>query len=146
MLNNTELQKRYVQYLRRQQKICAGLLKSSSARQKKLLNYYIQMYQNRAELYQKKYERDLIEPLAQLSELGVLELLSTAATHSFLPLFQNHPDIVRQQIHLGLRTHLRFSRTAPTGFWPLECGFLKDSTRSCLRRDSAIPISPDTVC
>ncbi len=53
---------------------------------------------------------------------GGLELLTSAATHGYLPLI-GLDDNVRAQIELGVRTYQRHFGTQPRGFWIPECGF-----------------------
>ena len=52
-----------------------------------------------------------------------VELITTAATHGFLPLLAFHPGAVVAQIETGLEAHARHFGTRPRGFWLPECGF-----------------------
>ncbi len=54
-------------------------------------------------------------------DLGVLEIITCAATHGFLPLMENFPESVRAQILIA-RDHYRemFGRD-PVGIWLPEC-------------------------
>ena len=70
------------------------------------------------------WRRDIVTPFAQLQEHGVLEIITCAATHGFLPLMANFPEAVRAQILIA-RDHYRetFGRD-PVGIWLPECGYV----------------------
>jgi 1,4-alpha-glucan branching enzyme len=52
-----------------------------------------------------------------------LELITTAATHGFLPLLNISEAAVRTQIQVGIATFKSRFGFAPKGFWLPECGF-----------------------
>ncbi len=57
-----------------------------------------------------------------LRDAGVLELLTTTATHGFLPLLKTHPPAVRAQLAVGAE-YFRRSFGEPRGLWLPECAF-----------------------
>lgn len=61
-----------------------------------------------------------------LRDQGCIEIITTAATHGFLPLLKNHKPTVRAQIRVALDEHLRRFGGKPRGFWLPECGFYPD--------------------
>jgi 1,4-alpha-glucan branching enzyme len=64
-------------------------------------------------------------PLGALSELaraGVIELITCAATHGYLPLLAREESIALQ-LAVGVATHVRHFGTAPRGIWLPECGY-----------------------
>jgi 1,4-alpha-glucan branching enzyme len=69
------------------------------------------------------YKRDLLGTLVRLQKEGCLELITSAATHSFLPLFQVVPEAIRAQIGVAVRSHTRNFGAPPEGFWLPECGY-----------------------
>jgi 1,4-alpha-glucan branching enzyme len=86
-----------------------------------------------AQFYQERFQRvhqsylachhNLLRRFAHFQENGCLEIITTAATHALLPLFQNHPPTVRAQV-LVARDHYRscFGRD-PRGIWLPECAY-----------------------
>jgi 1,4-alpha-glucan branching enzyme len=92
--------------------------------------------------YQKRLERltglrralggDLIEALGALEEAGAVELMTSAATHAYLPLIEAIPGALESQIRLGLECHSRLFGRRPAGFWLPECGW-EPSLESALR-------------
>jgi len=62
----------------------------------------------------------------QLAEQGCLELITSAATHGFLPLLQPVNTAVRAQILTGTNAFKRTMGYAPAGIWLPECGYFPD--------------------
>jgi 1,4-alpha-glucan branching enzyme len=61
----------------------------------------------------------------ELHEKGVLEPITCAATHGYLPFMQAHPGAIRAQIKEGARTHARILGTPPRGIWLPECAYFQ---------------------
>lgn len=73
-----------------------------------------------------EYERRAFDPLAGFQALaasGHVELITTAATHGFLPLLKPSAMSVRAQIRIALDEHSRRFGRKSRGFWLPECGF-----------------------
>jgi len=69
--------------------------------------------------------RNLITAFRKFQDLGVLEIITTAATHALLPLMANHPPSVRAQI-LTARDHYRECFGCnPRGIWLPECAYFE---------------------
>src|ERR1043166_1467018 len=68
-------------------------------------------------------DRNLIAIFRKFQDAGRLEIITSAATHSVLPLLGQHPPSLRAQI-LVARDHYRtcFGRD-PRGFWLPECAY-----------------------
>jgi len=66
---------------------------------------------------------DLVQAFKLFQDAGVLEIITTAATHALLPLLTGHPPSLRAQI-LTARDHYRscFGRD-PAGIWLPECAY-----------------------
>src|SRR5437773_2305844 len=85
-----------------------------------------------AEFWQQRLERlyalfhslggDLIGTLRGFEARGVIEIISSAATHGFLPLLARDESI-RLQLHVGASEHQRLFGRAPTGCWVPECAY-----------------------
>lgn len=67
-------------------------------------------------------EGDVVGALASLEDAGVIELVTTAATHAYLPLLRPRAFIAAQ-IALGLEHHEQLFGRRPKGFWLPECGY-----------------------
>jgi 1,4-alpha-glucan branching enzyme len=69
-----------------------------------------------------RYNGDLLQGIAQLAQAGGLELLTSAATHAYLPLLRSR-EAVRSQIRLGVRAFEEHFGYRPRGIWLPECGY-----------------------
>lgn len=67
-------------------------------------------------------EGDIPAAFAALESHGRLELISSAATHGFLPLLARDESI-RLQLALGAQEHRRLFGQAPVGCWLPECAY-----------------------
>ncbi len=65
---------------------------------------------------------DLVGALTELARHGRVELISSAATHGFLPLL-GRDESIRLQLLAGVTEHRRLFGTAPAGCWVPECAY-----------------------
>ncbi|HEX5632982.1 MAG TPA: hypothetical protein VFX50_07125, partial [Gemmatimonadales bacterium] len=65
---------------------------------------------------------DLVAAFRGLERRGRLEIMSSAATHGFLPLLARDESI-RLQLGLGVREHRRLFGRSPAGCWVPECAY-----------------------
>ncbi|HEY7614815.1 MAG TPA: 1,4-alpha-glucan branching protein domain-containing protein [Gemmatimonadales bacterium] len=65
---------------------------------------------------------DIVSALRALEESGRIEIITSAATHGFLPLFARDESI-RLQLALGRAEHRRLFGRAPQGIWVPECAY-----------------------
>ena len=69
-----------------------------------------------------KYSGDLVTPFKQFQQNGLIEVITSTATHAVLPTV-NHPEAVRAQITAAADDYNeRFSRKAK-GMWLPECAY-----------------------
>lgn len=85
-----------------------------------------EMYRNRFTRLHKdfndKYRRDLISPWKALENAGTVELITSAATHGYLPLLLQK-ESVALQIETGVLAFRRSFGHTPKGFWLPECAY-----------------------
>ena len=65
---------------------------------------------------------DLVAEFRRHEEAGRIEIISSAATHGFLPLLARDESI-RLQLAVGLAEHQRLFGRTPTGCWVPECAY-----------------------
>jgi 1,4-alpha-glucan branching enzyme len=82
------------------------------------LGHLTSMYQ----LYQAR-QQDLLTAFHHLARAGYLELITCAATHGFLPLYEHQPEAVRAQVLVAVAEFQRRFGHPPRGFWLPECGY-----------------------
>lgn len=84
---------------------------------------YRERFQDCRRRFVERYQRNLLSGLAALQDNGCLEIITSAATHGFLPLFEVVPEAIRAQVGVAVRSHVRDFGSAPAGFWLPECGY-----------------------
>ena len=72
---------------------------------------------------------DLLPRFRQLQQAGVLDLLTCAATHGYLPLLRDCPEAVRAQLLTAVREHERLLGVRPQGIWLPECAYYEGLDR-----------------
>ncbi|MFN6338896.1 MAG: glycoside hydrolase family 57 protein [Cyanobacteriota bacterium] len=65
----------------------------------------------------------LLARFRQLRQAGVLDLITCAATHGYLPLLRDSPEAVRAQLLTAVREHQRLLGERPLGIWLPECAY-----------------------
>jgi len=73
-------------------------------------------------LFEDRYRRDLVSAFKRLEDAGRLEIVTSGATHGFLPLLQVHPEAARAQVSVAVSHHRRHFGRDPKGIWLPECG------------------------
>ncbi|MFN5194585.1 MAG: glycoside hydrolase family 57 protein [Cyanobacteriota bacterium] len=72
---------------------------------------------------------DLLSRFRRLQQQGVLDLISCAATHGYLPLLRDTPEAVRAQLVNAVREHRRLLGERPLGIWLPECAYFEGLDR-----------------
>jgi len=92
-----------------------------------VFNQLALFYQNSFEQlrtqFEDRYRRNLIRPLAALHAEGIVELITSTATHGFLPLLRTVPGAVWAQVAIGIDHFREVFGHLPNGIWLPECGY-----------------------
>ncbi|MCS6861532.1 MAG: DUF1957 domain-containing protein [Abditibacteriales bacterium] len=75
------------------------------------------------EVFAEKCGRNLVHGFRRFQEMGVLEIITCAATHGFLPLMDVHRNAVRAQIQIAVEHYQEHFGRPPRGIWLPECGY-----------------------
>ena len=75
----------------------------------------------------------LIPRFRRLQQAGVLDLITCAATHGYLPLLRDNPEAVRAQLSTAIREHTRLLGERPLGIWLPECAYYEGLDRLLLQ-------------
>ncbi len=87
-----------------------------------LAQRYLQQFTEARSLFDGEYKRNLVAAFRSLQDRGMIELITSAATHAYLPLIQNRKAL-RAQIIVGIEEHVRCIGSPPSGIWLPECGY-----------------------
>ncbi|MBU4532730.1 MAG: 1,4-alpha-glucan branching protein domain-containing protein [Eubacteriales bacterium] len=124
MFTDTLMQERYLKYLERLL-ILADLEKRRLADQPDF-RALAEMYGNRLEetrAFFRRFDSNLVGAFRGFQDRGSVELITTAATHGYLPLMRTH-EARRAQIQIGVETFTRHFECLPKGFWLPECAYI----------------------
>ena len=89
----------------------------------KVAGMYRRLYQSNREDFLTLYKGNILDGFRHFHELGNLELITTTATHAFLPMYREYPEMLRNQILIALENHDRLFKSMPEGIWLPECGY-----------------------
>jgi 1,4-alpha-glucan branching enzyme len=84
--------------------------------------YWLDFFEDNYRVYTRDFYRDILGTLKWLQEEGVVEVLTSAATHAFLPLLEQDSAIFGQ-VRLGVDTYEKYFGRKPRGFWLPECAY-----------------------
>ncbi|HVN72829.1 MAG TPA: 1,4-alpha-glucan branching protein domain-containing protein [Desulfomonilia bacterium] len=84
--------------------------------------YWLEIFESNYEAYTADFYRDILGTLKWLQDEGAIEVLTSAATHGFLPLLESD-GMVYAQVHNGVETYKSYFGRDPRGFWLPECAY-----------------------
>lgn len=102
--------------------------------------FWIEWYRQNARSFD-GYQQNLIGAFRALQNAGNIEIITSAATHGYLPLLGND-DCVRAQIEIGVQTYKKHFGRAPQGIWLPECAYRPAYDWRSPFDDSAVPPKP----
>src|SRR5438552_7630044 len=83
--------------------------------------FYRGSYTRLKQTFVQRFGRDLVGAFADLARTGQVEILTSAATHGYLPLLDARS--VEAQLTVGLASTRRLTGLEPTGIWLPECAY-----------------------
>jgi 1,4-alpha-glucan branching enzyme len=92
------------------------------ARLATLAGLYARWYQERVRAFDEDLHGDIVGTIARLRQAGVIEVITSAATHGYLPLLSRDSS-VHGQVHTGVESYRRCFGDDPAGFWLPECAY-----------------------
>lgn len=125
MLADELLQNRYLAHLERQLELANKELLRTRENPEfhNVVRFYKELFDQNYADFVHLYKHNILKGFKELEKSGHLELITTAATHAFLPLLEEYPEAVEAQIHTAVINHGRIFGSAPKGFWLPECGY-----------------------
>ena len=125
MLRDTFLQQRYLAHLNKLRLLAEQEIQRT--KQDEIFAPLARLYQERLEevvqVFDHQYNRDLVSAFAYFYKEGVLELITCAGTHGFLPLLKTEKSAVRAQLQMGAQAFKSMIGSSPKGVWLPECGY-----------------------
>jgi 1,4-alpha-glucan branching enzyme len=84
--------------------------------------YWLNRFQRHYHAYRNDFYRDILGTLKWLQDEGIIEVLTSAATHGFLPLMERDSSVFAQ-LRVGIDTYRKYFGRNPRGFWLPECAY-----------------------
>jgi len=123
-LADPDIDDRFVEYVDdqiRRAELDAWDLATANADRAALAELYRASYARLRDAYRLRFSGDIVGAFADLARTGQVEILTSAATHGYLPLLDDRS--VAAQLALGRSATERLTGLAPTGIWLPECAY-----------------------
>ncbi|MDO4540645.1 MAG: DUF1957 domain-containing protein [Syntrophomonadaceae bacterium] len=121
------IHRQFVEYLHEKERLALEderwYVSQSDHEMAQLANYYYRFYQDIRRDYLVELDGNIIEAARRLQEAGQFEIITTAASHAYLPLLDRNS--LKYQIYWAQKTYEKHFNAAPRGFWLPECGYFQ---------------------
>ncbi|MGZ5424061.1 MAG: 1,4-alpha-glucan branching protein domain-containing protein [Candidatus Aminicenantales bacterium] len=87
-----------------------------------LTDFWEAWYRRLLEDFHVRYNGDIIDGFRSLQDRGLIEVLTSGATHGYFPLL-SRDESIRQQVGQGRHTYCKHFGREPRGFWIPECAY-----------------------
>ena len=125
MLTDEPLQERFVQYMMRHIELGEKEVRRTETEDREchhMAEIYLAETKRNLDVYE-AYGRNILIGFRNLSDMGKIELIASAATHAFLPMFKEYPSAVNAQVAVGIKTQREIFGRESSGFWLPEGGY-----------------------
>jgi 1,4-alpha-glucan branching enzyme len=124
MLADPMLQQRYLAHTARLIELCEKEVARTSGRASfnDTARMYLDHFSNARDLFENRYQSNLVNGFRRLQDAGAVEVITCAATHGFLPLITRN-EARRAQIEVGRLNYLKHFGRQPRGIWLPECAY-----------------------
>ncbi len=118
LLNDEDLKERFPDWLN----VRIKLLNSAPKAQEEAADYLSKKIKQQLSNFQ-NCGGNLIERFSNLQKSKVIDILTCAATHGYLPLLRENIECVNAQLSNAVREHSHFLGVQPKGIWLPECAY-----------------------
>jgi len=87
-----------------------------------LASFYRDWYRNTLESFDERFDSDIIGAFRCLQEEGYIEIVTSAATHGYLPLLSRDSSVYAQ-LRAGVESYKRLFGRSPRAIWLPECAY-----------------------
>lgn len=125
MFNDYLLRERYKRYVERLIELSEkeGHRTKGDIHFEPIVKMYNQRFRRIKYLFEDVYKRDLTSAFKALQDTGRIEIITSTATHAFLPNLLVYPQAVRAQIKIAKEHFKKNFNRFPKGIWLPECGY-----------------------
>jgi 1,4-alpha-glucan branching enzyme len=133
LLSETRMQMRCLDYMsariefgRKEVERTSFLHEESREQAQRLAKWYYDEAIERQIQFSERYERNILKVFHYYQKKGNLELLATAATHAFLPLYVSKRETIQAQIETAVSAFRIHFGKHPIGFYLPELGWMPE--------------------
>ncbi len=126
MLQDTLLMQKYERHLDKMIKLGEKELKrvqNQSEDEQRVARFYKDRYESIREFFYGFLDKDILSGYRYFASLGKLEIITSCATHGFLPILSLEKKSVEIQIEVAIKSHIKNFNKAPDGIWLPECAY-----------------------
>ena len=87
-----------------------------------LAKFYLDRYEHVLSSFNERFGRNIVSALKRLQDDGYIEIVTSAATHAYLPLLERDSSIYGQ-LQIGKQNYQRYFGRKPSSVWLPECGY-----------------------
>lgn len=124
-LNDRYMQNEFIKYMKARILAAERERKVLEKSQPELLEanaFVLEWYKNRLFEYEFVYQRDIVGAFRFFQDNDGLDILTSAATHGYLPLLKSESAIVGQ-LRTAVNQYKKYFGREPRGIWLPECGY-----------------------
>jgi 1,4-alpha-glucan branching enzyme len=123
-LNDPYLSERFQKYMEIRIEKCEKDIErnSSNPKLRDLAIFYKDFFSNILSSYRERYKFNVIKAFKKLQDEGFIEIITSAATHGYLPLL-GRDSAVNAQINVGIGSYKHLFGREPRGIWLPECAY-----------------------
>ncbi len=126
MLKDEFLQNRYIKHLEKLIDLAEKELvytKKNEPESYEIALMYHDLFKQNLKDYTEVYGRKILKEILHFHKKGNIEIITTTATHAFLPCYKEYPAMIKSQILAAVESHDRILGFMPDGLWLPECGY-----------------------
>ncbi|HKF55826.1 MAG TPA: 1,4-alpha-glucan branching protein domain-containing protein [Blastocatellia bacterium] len=124
MLVDPLLQDRYVRHVARLIELCEREVSRTAhhLEMNETAHMYLSHFKQALDVFENRHHRNLVSGFRALQDAGAIEIITSGATHGFLPLITD-PKARRAQVAIGRANYEKHFGRAPRGIWLPECAY-----------------------
>ena len=125
MLSDNLLQNRYIDHLNKMVELADKEINRTKEDPEfyQIALMYKDLFQMNLDDFTGIYKKNILNGFKFFEKEGYIEVITTAATHSFLPLYQEYSATIEAQVNTAVVSHRNIFGKNPSGLWLPECGY-----------------------
>ncbi len=126
-LSSKYIQEEFISYLKEREYLAAEderyFMASNEPEKARLAAFYFNFYRDIRRDFTVEFNKDIVSVVKKMQDEGKIEIITTAATHAYLPLLGEKS--LQRQVEWGKKIYQKYFDCSPRGFWLPECGYFK---------------------